>query len=76
MTYLWSTDGRHLLSSASNDASNITSYTWQDLVGLTSVSMPTGQGESYEYDDRKRLAEIHDTDGAKTVSYEYHLVNE
>lgn len=76
VTYLWSTDGRHLLSSTSNDASNITSYTWQDLVGLTSVSMPTGQSESYEYDDRNRLIEIHDTDGTTITSFGYHLINE
>lgn len=74
--FRWSADGRHLLGSTENDASNNTSYTWQDLVGLSSVSLPSGQSESYTYDSKGRLSERRDTDGDTTVSYEYNLVNE
>lgn len=74
--FRWSSDGRHLLGSTENDESNNTSYTWQDLIGLGSVSLPSGQSESYTYDSKGRLSERCDTDGDTTVSYEYNLVNE
>lgn len=74
--YLWSADGRYLLGSTRNDSSNSTSYTWQDLVGLTSVTLPSGQSENYTYDSKGRLSERRNSDGEKTVSYEYKLVNE
>ena len=74
--YLWSADGRYLLGSTSNDTSNSTSYTWQDLVGLTSVTLPSGQSESYTYDSKGRLSERKDSDGTSTQTYQYHLNNE
>lgn len=74
--FRWSSDGRHLLSVTGDDVSNNTSYTWQDLVGLSSVSLPSGQSESYTYDSKGRLSERRDTDGETTLSYEYNLVNE
>lgn len=74
--FRWSADGRYLLDVTENDEANTTSYTWLDLIGLGSVSLPSGQSESYSYDGRKRLCGRHDTDGETTVSYEYNLVNE
>lgn len=74
--YLWSADGRYLQSTTTNDSSNTASYTWQDLVGLTSVTLPSGQSESYTYDSKGRLSERKDSDGTSTQTYQYHLNNE
>ena len=53
-----------------------TGYTWMDMVGLSSVQLPSGLSESYDYDDRCRLSGRRNSDGALTASYEYQLNNE
>lgn len=74
--YAWSTDGRYLMRSTSDIPGNTTTYQWCDLVGITGLTMPTGQSEQYGYDDSNRLESRCDSDGNMTVKYEYHFNNE
>ena len=74
--YLWNAAGSQLLGTTSNAAGNTTSYTWRDISRLESVTLPTGQSESYDYDSRSRMSGRRDSDGRLTQSYEYRLLNE
>lgn len=49
----------------------VTTYTYKPLVGVTSVTDPSGRTTSYEYDDLGRLIIIKDDRGNVLKSYEY-----
>ncbi len=54
----------------------VTTYTYQPLVGITSVTAPTGEKTTYEYDNAGRLVTIKDHNGKTVEQYEYKLINE
>ena len=54
----------------------VTTYTYKPLVGLTSITDPTGHSTYYEYDSNGRLKKVRDDAGAVLKSYEYNIVNE
>ena len=76
VTYVWDAERRHIIKKTVNGAINREEYSWIDMVGLKSRSMPTGQEETYEYDSHNRLSAIRDTEGRKTASFMYHLRHE
>ena len=76
VTYVWDASRRHIIRKTVNGTINREEYSWLDMVGLKSRSMPTGQSESYEYDSRSRLSAIRNTAGQKTATYQYHLRTE
>ena len=72
----WTTcswNGTHLVSRTDNASGNVTSFTWKDLVGLSSVTYPSGMSETYQYDSNNRLYRILDSDGNPVTQYQYNL---
>ncbi|MGM5630309.1 hypothetical protein O2K51_05355 [Apibacter raozihei] len=49
----------------------ITSYTYQPLVGVTSITAPNSLTEYYSYDSMGRLMQIKDSEGNLLKSFEY-----
>lgn len=74
ISYTW--DGNHIVSKAENGASNQTLYSWKDLIGLTGITAPSGQTETYEYDTHSRPWKTLDTDGNTVSVTHYHLKND
>ncbi|WP_246937831.1 RHS repeat domain-containing protein [Gelidibacter sp. F63206] len=60
-----------LRNSLSDDAM-VTTYTYDPLIGVTSVTDPKGQTVYYEYDDSNRLKQVLDSGGKIISGYEYH----
>lgn len=50
----------------------VTTYTYDPLLGVRSITPPSGIREYYVYDDANRLKEVRDADGKILKSYEYH----
>jgi len=50
----------------------ITTYTYKPLIGVTSITPPSGIREVYIYDTANRLQEVRDAGGRLLKSYEYH----
>ncbi|MBR6269286.1 MAG: RHS repeat protein, partial [Bacteroidales bacterium] len=73
--YGWDATGRYVLSREENGLANKTYYQWQDMVGLSHITYPTGQGEYYGYDSRNRLCSVDNTWQEPLARYDYHLVN-
>ena len=53
----------------------MTTYTYDPLVGLTSINDARGYIQQYEYDDQKRLQHTYDEDGNILTRYEYRYKN-
>ncbi|MCK5678351.1 MAG: BACON domain-containing protein [Flavobacteriaceae bacterium] len=51
---------------------SITSYTYDPLIGVTSITDPSGYISYYVYDDFNRLQYIKNKDGVVLKSYKYH----
>ena len=73
-TYSWT--GIHLTGRSENASDNHFTYTWQDLVGLKTLTTPAGTTETYEYDGHGRLYQVKDTDGSVVGVNHYHLTHE
>ncbi|MCD6543831.1 MAG: BACON domain-containing protein, partial [Flavobacteriaceae bacterium] len=52
--------------------SQVTAYTYDPLIGVTSMTDPSGYTSFYVYDDFNRLQYIKDKDGIVLKSYKYH----
>ena len=52
--------------------SQVTTYTYDPLIGVTSITDPSGYTSYYVYDDFNRLQYIKDKDGVVLKSYKYH----
>lgn len=50
----------------------ITTYTHDPLIGVRSITPPSGIRETYIYDTANRLKEVRDVNGTILKSYEYH----
>ncbi len=50
----------------------VTSYTYDPLVGVTSITDPRGHITYYSYDDFNRLKEVRDEEDNILMDYEYH----
>lgn len=53
----------------------ITTYTYDPLVGVTSVTGPDGLRESYKYNAQNKLEKVFDADGKPVEEYKYHYKN-
>ncbi|GAA3614606.1 RHS repeat domain-containing protein [Flavivirga amylovorans] len=65
---------RNLRSSLPNAL--VTTYTYDILVGITSVTDPKGYTMYYQYDDFNRLKQVKDADGKILSQNEYHYKGE
>ena len=54
---------------------HITTYTYKPLVGIQTMTDPSGLTTTYEYDDFNRLKAIKDPEGKTIESYQYHYKN-
>src|SRR5690606_3203815 len=54
----------------------VTTYTYDPLIGVTSITDPRGDTIYYEYDDFNRLKHIKDSDGNILSKNEYHYSNQ
>ena len=73
ITYNWS--GNHI--AIKNENGNKKSYfSWKDLVGLSSITLPGGQFESYLYDTKGRLQQVKDMDNHLLMKYIYFFNND
>lgn len=54
----------------------VTTYTYKPLVGITSITDPSGHSVYYEYDDSGKLKVIRDDKGKVLKSYDYHIVTD
>ena len=54
----------------------ITTYTYDPLIGVTSITNPKGYTIYYEYDDFNRLKQVKDATGNILSSNEYHYKNQ
>ena len=76
ISYVWDGDMNHVIQKTINTPEQTFTYTWKDMVGLSSATSPTGVGETYQYDVLNRLEAIHDSQGKITRQYFYHIYNE
>lgn len=53
----------------------VTGYTYRAMVGLTSITDPTGKTITYEYDGNNQLSLIRDNEGNIIEKYEYNYIN-
>lgn len=53
-------------------AFQIITYTYNPLVGVTSITPPSGIRELFIYDTANRLKEVKDINGDILKTYEYH----
>ncbi|BFP43254.1 hypothetical protein FGF1_40990 [Flavobacteriaceae bacterium GF1] len=53
----------------------VTTYTYDPLVGITSMTDPKGYTTYYEYDDFNRLKSVKDAGNNLVTDYEYHYKN-
>lgn len=72
--YTW--NGNMLVSKSENGTPNVSLFDWKDLVGLTQVESPSGQSESYLYDDRNRPWKTLDSDFRPVSVFHYKLRNQ
>ncbi|UOY08517.1 RHS repeat protein [Muricauda sp. SCSIO 64092] len=72
-THLASLNGLRTNPSLQN--AMITTYTYDPLVGITSMTDPRGYTTKYIYDNFNRLAHIEDADGHMIEQYNYHYKN-
>ena len=72
--YTW--NGNMLVSKSENGTPNVSLFAWKDLVGLTGVTAPSGQSESYLYDDRNRPWKTLDSDSRTVSVFHYKLRNQ
>ena len=58
---------------SSNPAVQVTTYTYDPLIGVTSITDPRGETSYYEYDDFNRLKAVKDAEGnlLKETKYNY-----
>ena len=61
--YTWDASGRNILSRTENGPEGVSTYRWSDMIGLTSVTYPSGLSERYTYDPHNRLSTVRDSDG-------------
>lgn len=54
----------------------VTTYTYSPMVGVTSITDPSGRKTSYEYDSANRLQRVLDQDGKVLEQYDYHYANQ
>lgn len=54
----------------------VTTYTYKPLVGITSMTDPSGHSTYYEYDNDGKLTTIRDDKGKTLKSYDYHIVTD
>ncbi|GAA3596724.1 RHS repeat domain-containing protein [Flavivirga amylovorans] len=54
----------------------VSTYTYDPLIGVTSITDPKGYTTYYEYDNFNRLKQVKDTDGNILSQNEYHYKNE
>ncbi|WP_010518690.1 RHS repeat domain-containing protein [Croceivirga radicis] len=69
---------REALNNIRNALSNgalMTSYTYDPLIGVTSITDPRGYTIYYEYDAFNRLEEVRDADNNIVTDYQYHYKN-
>lgn len=50
----------------------ITTYTYDPVVGITSLTPPSGKRELYRYDSASRLESVVDVSGNRISTYQYH----
>jgi hypothetical protein len=50
----------------------ITTYTYDPLIGVRSITPPSGVRENYIYDSANRLKEVKDINGTVLKEYQYH----
>ena len=67
----WDSEGRYMTSRSVNG--NTTSWTWKDQVGLLSATFPTGQKETYGYDNAGRLNRVANTYGQDVSRWTYNI---
>ena len=53
----------------------MTFYTYDPLIGVTSITDPRGYTVYYEYDNFNRLKQVQDADGNLVTDYHYHYKN-
>ena len=53
----------------------VTTFTYDPLIGVTSITDPRGQAIYYEYDDFNRLEFVKDADGNLLKEHKYHYKN-
>lgn len=63
IAYTWDALGRNISSRTVNGTQGKTTYTWKDMVGLSSQTLPSGLSTSYSYDYYGRLSEERNSDG-------------
>jgi hypothetical protein len=75
LNYTWK--GTHLTSKAVNDTVlNKTQYEWEDQIGLTKITLPSGCSETYLYDSANRPWKTLDTDTLTVSVINYRLKNQ
>ncbi|WP_456462714.1 RHS repeat domain-containing protein [Lutibacter sp.] len=72
------TDIRALMSELRDEMpeAQITSYTYDSLIGVTSITDPRGETIYYEYDEFNRLKQVKDSEGNILSKNEYHYKNQ
>jgi len=71
--YEWDAQGRAITGKTVNAATNKWTYGWKDLVGVTSITEPSGIVSQYRYDSKNRLLREVDANGHIVRDYGYRL---
>ncbi|WP_321519679.1 RHS repeat domain-containing protein [uncultured Bacteroides sp.] len=65
-------DGAYIRSKLSSLKALVTTFTYKPLIGITSMSSPSGSVTTYEYDSLGRLVKSFDPNGKIMGQYDYH----
>lgn len=68
-------DLRAIRNAVKNIGGQVTTYTYQPLVGMTSMTQPNGSTVYYRYDGSGRLVKVIDHDGSVVSANSYHYKN-
>lgn len=69
---LWLNQLREAIYSQSTHQTEVTTYTYDPLIGMTSITDPRGQTQYYEYDAFNRLKRVKDAQGHIISEHNYH----
>lgn len=74
--YEWDADGMYPTKKIENGTAMEYTYTWRDMIGLSSTKSPAGRLKRFVYDSKGRLHEIRDNGNHLVVKYDYHLATD
>lgn len=75
-SYEWDARGKYIIKKTTNTAEGTFLYEWDDMIGLKKIKYPTGQINTYFYDEKNRFSVQKDSKGITEYIYDIHVKGE